>query len=141
MKAVTRDGFILDGWGKEIYMLKRIGLIIFIICFTLVACNNKSADQEDIDSNSAAKENVNKSGMPIVEEPETFSIFTSKVANNAKADSNYIFIWYENEDMTNINLEWEEIDFDALDEQRNLALGGGDLSDIFFWSQLLNTAR
>lgn len=139
MKALTWDNFILDGWGKEIYMLKRIGLIIFIICFTLVACNSKSADQEDVDSNSEAKENVNKSGMPIVEEPETFSMFTGKVAQNAKADWNDIFIWNEYEDMTNINLEWEEIDFDALDEQRNLALGGGDLPDIFFWSQLPNT--
>src|SRR5699024_445365 len=139
MKAVTRDDFILDGWGKEIYMLKRIGLIIFSICFTLVACNSKTAGQEDVDSNSEAKENANKSGMPMVEEPETFSMFTGRVAQNAQAEWNDLVICNEDEVMTKLNLEWEGIDFDALDEQRNLALGGGDLPDIFFWSQLPNT--
>src|SRR5699024_4516523 len=70
----------------------------------------------------------------------TFEVFTSKSPQNVDHDWNDLLLWNEYEDMTNINVDWkEQVPNDSLEERRNLALGGGDLPDIFYFSDMPTT--
>src|SRR5699024_1893631 len=66
------------------------------------------------------------------------TIFANKPAQNEDNDWNDILIWNEYRDMTNINVEWDLQNPDALDEKRNLALGSNELPDVFFLSEMSN---
>src|SRR5699024_2470986 len=46
-------------------------------------------------------------------------------------DWNDVLIFNEYEDMTNIDIDWKMVPTEGLEEQRNLALGGGQLPDAF----------
>nr|WP_286168748.1 extracellular solute-binding protein [Roseburia sp. 1XD42-34] len=77
--------------------------------------------------------------MPIVDEELELEFFANKPAQNEDNDWNDILIWNHYKNMTNINVKWDQINPEALEEKRNLALGGGELPDAFFLSQLPNT--
>src|SRR5699024_1373542 len=93
----------------------------------LVACSDDSS-QDDVEASDL--ENLNESGMPIVEESIDLDIFTGKSLTNVKSDWNDILIWNEYEDMTNIHVEWRQIPGESLEEKRNLTFGGGELPDV-----------
>ncbi len=116
-------------------------LIALSVLLVLAACGgNKDAGTKD-DSNESASSgdsNVNESGMPIVDEEIDMTIFANKPAQNEDNDWNDILIWNHYRDLTNVNVEWNSINPDALEEKRNLALGSGELPDAFFLSQLTN---
>ena len=104
----------------------------------LTACSDEEANSDEGKSNEKALENLNESGLPIVEEPITLKLFAGKSAQNANSDWNDILIWNEYEEMTNVNLEFEQIQSESLEEKRNLALASGDLPDVFYLAQLTN---
>lgn len=121
-----------------------------LLTLTLTACGEKDSEDptgsETTDSKTEetsqteSKENVNKSGMPIVDEPITLTMFTGKSAQNVNSDWNDILIWNEYEDMTNIKLEWkDQVQTDSLEEKRNLALAGGTLPDVFYLASMPTT--
>src|SRR5699024_8981632 len=118
--------------GKATNMKKYMYITVLITLLTITACSKNKTDNV---SEKDALKNLNESGMPIVDEPITFNMFAG---TNTDTDWNDILIWNEYEDMTNIHLDWEQIKTDSLEEKRNLALGGGNLPDIFFYSQLSN---
>lgn len=93
--------------------------------------NKETADAENDD-------NVNETDMPIVDDAFDMTIFANKPAQNEDNDWNDILIWNEYRDMTNINVEWDLQNPDALDEKRNLALGSNELPDVFFLSEMSN---
>lgn len=114
-------------------------LIALLVLLALAACGgNKEAGSNADDNGSSGDNNVNPTGMPIVDEKIDMKIFANKPAQNEDNDWNDILIWNHYRDMTNITVEWESINPDALEEKRNLALGSGDLPDVFFLSQLTN---
>src|SRR5699024_6635175 len=120
--------------------LKR-KLLLFaalVLIFVLAACGNKGA-ATDGDEDKSSSVDVNKSGMPIVDEEIDMTIFANKPAQNEDNDWNDILIWNHYRDLTNINADWTLVKPDALDEKRNLALGSGELPDAFFLSQLTNS--
>ena len=120
--------------------LKR-KLLLFaalVLIFVLAACGNKGA-ATDGDEDKSSSVDVNKSGMPIVDEEIDMTIFANKPAQNEDNDWNDILIWNHYRDLTNINADWTLVNPDALDEKRNLALGSGELPDAFFLSQLTNS--
>ncbi|GIO27085.1 extracellular solute-binding protein [Ornithinibacillus bavariensis] len=110
-------------------------MMIFIVGIVLVAC--KSDEAANNTDNGSSK--VNETGMPIVDEDLELKIFANKPAQNEDNDWNDILIWNHYRDQTNINVKWNLINPDALQEKRNLALGGGDLPDAFFLAQIPNT--
>lgn len=123
-------------------MKLRKGLIfimVFLIGLVLAACSDKESSGKDKDSSSKDENAVNETGMPIVDEELDLTFFANKPAQNEGNDWNDILIWNEYQDQTNINVKWNQISPDALEEKRNLALGGGDLPDAFFLSQVTNT--
>lgn len=113
--------------------MKLLGIFIVLSLLSLVACS-KSTDQ-DPQENEEALKNLNETGMPIVGNKIEFDMFAG---TNADADWNDMLIWNEYEEMTNIDLNWEQIKTDSLEEERNLSLGSGNVPDIFFYSQLSN---
>nr|WP_251047299.1 ABC transporter substrate-binding protein [Oceanobacillus sp. ISL-74] len=119
-------------------------LILLLISFVtaLSACNSDDEGGEDGGDGgdaTAANEGVNESGMPIVDEELELTFFANKPAQNEDNNWNDILIWNEYRDQTNINVNWDLVSPDALEENRNLALGSGDLPDAFFLSQLTST--
>src|SRR5699024_3928092 len=117
-------------------MKRLIYCLMIMVLITLAACSDdKETDGSD---NEKALENLNETGMPIVDDPITLNVFTGKSAQNVDSDWNDILIWNEYADMTNINLEIEQVQTDSLEEKRNLALGGGSLPDVFYLAQLPN---
>lgn len=117
---------------------KCIGWLCFVIvALFLTACANEEAKSSKEENESETE--VNESGMPIVDEELELEFFANKPAQNEDNDWNDILIWNHYKDMTNLNVNWEEINPEALEEKRNLALGGGELPDAFFLSQIPNT--
>lgn len=129
--------------GNLVRYKKSLILLLFVlVLFVFSACSgddDKDSGSESESNNSESSEStVNETGMPIVDEEITMKVFANKPAQNEDNDWNDILIWNHYRDMTNINVEWDSINPDALEEKRNLALGSGDLPDAFFLSQLTN---
>lgn len=105
-------------------------LLVFIVFLVLASCSDeeddakKNIEEEDLD-------NVNDSGMPIVDEAIELDIFAGQSPATAE-DWNDVLIWDEYEDMTNIDVDWQMVPHEGLEEKRNLSLGGGeDLPDAY----------
>lgn len=113
---------------------KKLFLIGIIVLIVLAGCGGKSdpsdsaVEEEDLD-------NLNESGMPIVEDEITLDIFAGKAPATAD-DWNDVMIFNEYEDMTNININWEMVPHEGLEEKRNLALASGTLPDAFHSANL-----
>lgn len=116
-------------------MMQHFKKVLFIgmglLLIFLAACSDKKSDkqaEEDLD-------NVNKSGMPIVDDEIEMDFFAGHAATTAD-DWNDVLILNEYEDMTNIDIEWEQVQTDGLEEKRNLALSSKTLPDAFYGSYL-----
>lgn len=116
--------------------MRKIWMFLLLVTMLMVfsACSSKS-DEDSNELDEEALENLNEEGFPIVDDSITFEMFTAKSAQNVDQDWNDLFLFNEYEDMTNIDLNWkEQVQTDSMEERRNLALGGGDLPDIFYLS-------
>ena len=114
-------------------------LVLIMILSLVVACSGKDEVDEDGMTDSALN-NLNESDFPIVDEEITLKMFTAKSDANIKVDWNDLPVWNNYEDMTHINLDWiEQVTGDSLEEKRNLALGGGNMPDVFFAAQFSNS--
>ncbi|WP_062353985.1 extracellular solute-binding protein [Bacillus kwashiorkori] len=110
-------------------------ILALVLSFTLLltACGGNDASKENEGKvDKKALENLNEEAFPIVKEPITLKFFTGKSAQNINSDWNDILIWNKYKEMTNVNVEWEQVQTDSLAEKRNLALAGGSLPDVFF---------
>ncbi|WP_213585848.1 extracellular solute-binding protein [Paenibacillus sp. J2TS4] len=75
-------------------------------------------------------DNLNETGMPIVNEPITMKAFAGKFF--ASADWNNLMLWQEYEKMTNLHMEWDTVQVETLTEKRNLLLAGGDYPELLY---------
>lgn len=117
---------------------KLLFSFVILILLTVAACGGNNEDNDGM--NEEALENLNKTDFPIVDEPITLEMFTGKSAQNVDQDWNDLLIWNEYSEMTNIELDWKhQVQTDSLEEQRNLALGSGDLPDVFYLSSMPTT--
>ncbi|PAV30969.1 ABC transporter substrate-binding protein [Virgibacillus profundi] len=110
------------------WILLLFTVVLFLLLFA--ACS------EDVTENDSKEnlDNITDEGMPIVEEPITLEMFATQ--QRIPADWNDFYIWNEYEEMTNINVEWEQAPGEAVEEKRNLALASGDLPDAFYISSI-----
>ncbi|MCT1901404.1 extracellular solute-binding protein [Oceanobacillus sojae] len=122
-------------------MLKKLFFLIATLAFVsaLYACSNDDGDSDSKEGEAASGDNVNAEGFPIVDDELELTFFANKPAQNEGNDWNDILIWNEYRDLTNVDVNWNLVSPDALEENRNLALGSGDLPDAFFLAQLTNT--
>lgn len=110
-------------------MKKTYILIVIAILLILASCGNKDSSNK-VELDEDALKNVNEEGMPIVEEPITLDIFAGKSANT-NDNWNDVLIFNEYEKMTNIDVNWEMVPVESMEEKRNLALASGNLPDAF----------
>lgn len=99
----------------------------------LAACNKNNND--DVGGSEEALKNLNTEGMPIVEDTIELEIFAGKAATTAD-DWNDVLLLNEYEEMTNVDITWNMVPADGLEEKRNLALASGDLPDVFYAANL-----
>lgn len=115
--------------------MKKMFFLLVTLVLLIVACGDDQADGDQVGSDEEELENVTTSGMPIVNEPIELTFFTGKSVANVNSDWNDDFlVWSEYEDQSNIKVNFDEIHHEGLEEQRNLALTGGNLPDAFFLS-------
>lgn len=93
--------------------------------------------QEPTSSPTAeASSNLNKSGMPIVNEPIELTFFTGLAATNGNTPFEERLVYSEYAKMSNVNVKFQFVPFDSLTEKRNLALANGDYPDAFFTARM-----
>lgn len=117
---------------------KLILMAIVTLLVLLVACSNKEKDKETKASEENI-DNINESGFPIVNESIKLDFFAGTSLTTNTSDWNDILIWNKYKEMTNIDVNWNTVSPDALEEKRNLALASGDLPDVFYAAQLPTT--
>lgn len=112
------------------FFRRTIFLMLTVTLIALAACgdDNNSADG---DTNNNDLKNLNKTDMPIVDEPIKLDIMTKRAPTTAD-DFNDVLIWNEYEEMTNIEVDWEMWASEGLEEKRNLAFNSGDYGDVFY---------
>jgi putative aldouronate transport system substrate-binding protein len=95
----------------------------------LTACQNDEASKK-LELDEEQLKNLNEKGMPVVDEKIKMEFFADKSPHTAD-NWNDLLIWNTYEEMTNIDIEWEQVPTSGLVEKRNLALASGDLPDAF----------
>jgi putative aldouronate transport system substrate-binding protein len=109
--------------------MKKGIMILLTMILLLAACSSKKSDANEEVANEDL-DNLNESGMPIVEKPITLNFFAGKTAQSAD-DWNDVLVFNTYEDMTNIKINWEMVPSESLNEKKNLRLASGDLPDAF----------
>lgn len=123
--------------------------ILMSLLLLLAACgdnekntaNNTNANNKENNNGEVADlpDYLNEVGeMPIVNEPLELKFLTGRHATNAK-DYNAVTVWEEYAEMSGIDIDWELIPREGMEEKRNLALAGGNLPDVFYTSYMTNT--
>lgn len=119
--------------------MKKFNVALLLMVITLlftVACGakeNNVSKEKPTNANKNAEEvkNLNTdSDMPIVNEKITLNMFVASVPSSH--DWNDILIWNEYEKMTNIEVNFEQVPENSLDEKRNLTLASNNLPDVFY---------
>ena len=109
---------------------KVLLMTMILLVMVLAACSDKES-AGSAESSEAAKDNLNTDGeFPIVNEEITLDFFAGKTAPS-NDDWNDVMIFYEYEEMTNIDINWEMVPLNSLDEKRNLALASGHCQMLF----------
>lgn len=123
--------------------MKKKLLTTIPIVLALAACGGEASETEDAgtmtEEQQQAAENVNKEGFPIVDETVEMEFFVGKAPQNAPHDWNDILIWNEYEEMTNIDVEWRQVQTEALEEQKQLSLVQDDLPDVYYLASFTNS--
>ncbi|WMJ89748.1 extracellular solute-binding protein [Anaerocolumna sp. MB42-C2] len=118
-------------------------LFIFVLCISsLGACgksapksgNNNGADTSKGENTSTGAEtaetpsNLNETGFPIVKDPITLTVFGSRDQNQANWDEVLVLKKYK--EMSNINMDYQEVPADGFDERKQLLFASNELPDI-----------
>lgn len=105
-------------------------LFLFVVLILAIAACSKDEDVDHVGKEETL-ENLHEEGMPIVEDTIKLDIFAGKAATTAD-DWNDVLLLNEYEEMSNIEINWEQAPADGLEERRNLALSADDLPDAFY---------
>lgn len=114
--------------------IKKKFIILAAVPFIALAACNKG-NNSDVGGSEEALNNLNTEGMPIVDDTVELEIFAGKAATTAD-DWNDVLLLNEYEEMTNMDITWNMVPADGLEEKRNLALASGDLPDVFYSANL-----
>lgn len=109
----------------------QVSLLLLLVMLFVVACGG-GKEQESHVGNEENLKNLTDEGLPIVNEQIDLKIFAGKAATTAD-DWNDVLLLNEYEEMSNVNIQWQMVPADGLEEKRNLALSqGNDLPDVFY---------
>lgn len=122
------------------FLMLLMVLLIVNACSNQSDSNNKDNNQaggtiEDNTNENTPTESFNASGMPIVNQPLTLNFFAGRHPSNAD-DYNEVLLWKEYSAMTGINIDWNLVPNESLEEKRSLALASDNLPDVFYMAQI-----
>ncbi len=124
-------------------MMKKVTcvLLVFVLTLSLMACakgekENKDTNQ-DTPKTAEEKDNFNQTGMPIVNEPITLKVLTTRWGNMGDSFKNNEFL-KELEAKSNVKIEWQVQSLNDWSEQKGIMLAGGELPDIIIGFQTFN---
>ena len=81
--------------------------------------------------------NFNQTGMPIVNEPVTLTVLTTRWGNMGDSFKNNEFL-KKLEEESNVKIEWQVQSLNDWSEQKGIMLASGELPDIVFGFQTFN---
>lgn len=115
---------------------KVLFLLVIATLLFVTACgdkNKKTSGDNASGGDAEALENLNEDAeMPIVNEKIKLDMFVT--AAPGANDWNDIMIWNKYEEMTNIEVNFEQVPSDSVDEKRNLILASNKHPDAFYAS-------
>lgn len=117
---------------------KFVFLAVLVISALLFSACGGSENEEGVVVDEGELANLTEEGLPITKEKVTLEFFAGKPPQSAD-NWNDVLVWNEYEEMSNVEVKWETVSTDSLDEKRNLVLGGGDLPDAFYSAGLSPT--
>src|SRR5699024_4747309 len=114
---------------KKNYLL--MSAFIFVLFIVLVGCSDNNEEDNDTEEtvSAAASENVNETGMPIVNEEITLEIAGPYDARTG-TDYNELETIKEINRDKNINVEWQLSPGSDWETKRNLLMASGNLPDV-----------
>src|SRR5699024_11026458 len=114
---------------------KLLCLLTFLLLMFVGACSEQETDKSADSDGDGELNNLNETDFPIVEDQITLDFFAGQ-AGATNENWNDVMIFNEYEQMTNVKINWKMVPDSVLEEQRNLALGSGDLPDAFHSARL-----
>lgn len=111
-----------------------LSLAIAVLAAAISGCvpqatSNSSSEEQTSSSIEAAKENFNKTGLPIVNEPVDITLAAITRKNKNFDDLQY---FQELEAKTNVNVNWNMSAKEGWAEKKSLLFAGNDLPDAFY---------
>lgn len=129
MKTLTKFVFKNEG-GKK---MKKFVLLLILVGFLAGGCSNsEEVKQDHVDEGPS--EGFREEGMPIVEEEIDLRFFARRSPVNSPYQDMRMFQEYE--EMTNMNIEWDDVPQDGFAERKNLEFSSGELPDVFYKSDI-----
>lgn len=130
MKTLTKFVFKNEG-GKK---MKKFVLLLILVGFLAGGgcSNSEEVKQDHVDEGPS--EGFREEGMPIVEEEIDLRFFARRSPVNSPYQDMRMFQEYE--EMTNMNIEWDDVPQDGFAERKNLEFSSGELPDVFYKSDI-----
>src|SRR5690625_3812333 len=117
--------------GLKTMKIRKLSIYIILLIVILSACGK--TDDNDENNNNDNLDNLNASGMPIVNESITLEFFGGRSASTAD-DWNDLLLFNKYGEKTNVDVKWNMVDNDSVDEKRNLTLASNSLPDVLYSS-------
>ena len=123
---------------------QAISLLCASAMLCLTACGGESTGAANTGESKktdaapvAESDNFHKEGMPIVDEPVTLTVLTTRWGNMGDSFKNNEFL-KKLEEESNVKIEWQVQSLNDWGEQKGIMLAGGELPDIIFGFQTFN---
>lgn len=127
--------------GKKLVSM----LLVFVLAFALLGCakeekTNVNAGKDNAGTPESSAEgggNFNQTGMPIVKEPITLKVLTTRWGNMGDSFTKNEFL-KDLEAKSNVKIEWQVNSLNDWSEQKGIMLASGELPDIIIGFQTFN---
>ncbi|MDF2611912.1 MAG: transporter substrate-binding protein, partial [Lachnospiraceae bacterium] len=132
---------------------KRIISLVLslVLILTFAGCSKESTDDTNTNTNKSETQtdtqtdtqagskdsNFNETGMPIVNEPVTLTVLTTRWGNMGDSFANNEFL-KKLEEESNVKIEWQVQSLNDWNEQKGIMLSSGELPDIIIGFQTFN---
>lgn len=121
--------------------------LVVVMVLSLVGCGGKKSEEQTNTKGSTDSEtaegstdsNFNETGMPIVDEPITLTVLTTRWGNMGDSFKENEFL-KKLEEESNVKIEWQVQSLNDWSEQKGIMLASGELPDIIFGFQTFNDA-
>jgi len=122
-------------------------VLILVLIVSFAGCSKDSKDNTNANTDAnktdtptaAADSNFNETGMPIVNEPVTLTVLTTRWGNMGDSFANNEFLKKLEKD-SNVKIEWQVMSLNDWNEQKGIMLSSGELPDIIIGFQTFNDA-